>query len=95
MLGRDDLQLGCVLTNAGDLQRVQDDDPAIALLRVEERVRDRDVHLVSQLRRTDRVAVDQDVRHGRILTASRFGPVPCQTRDVSAKPTGPRIDSKA
>lgn len=47
------------------LQRADDDRPLAADLRVEERVRHRERHLVARLRRADRVGDDQDVRHRR------------------------------
>ena len=64
LLERDDLQLGRVRADARNLQRVQNHDPAIALLRVEKGVRDRHRHFVPELGRTNGVAVDQDVGHG-------------------------------
>ena len=68
VLERDDLQVRRVLPNARDLEGVEDRDPAIALLGVQEGIRDRHRDLVAQLGRANRVAVDQDVGHGRILT---------------------------
>jgi hypothetical protein len=58
---------------------MQHGDPASAGLDVEEGIRDRDRYLVPKLRHADRVAVDEDVGHGRILTG---------TRALSAQATG-------
>ena len=69
LLQRHDLQAGRVLAHARNLERVEDDDAAPVLLGVQERVRDQHRHLVAQLWRAHRVAVDQDVGHAAILTA--------------------------
>ena len=69
LLERHDLELRGLLAYPRDLERVQDGGAPVALLGVEERVRNRDRHLVPKLGRADRVAVDQDVGHGAILSA--------------------------
>ena len=70
VLERHDLQLGRVRSHARNLEGVEDRDPAVTLLGVEERVRDGNGHLVAQFGRSDRVAVDQHVGHCRILTGA-------------------------
>ena len=49
----------------GHSKSVIDDVPAAVLLRVEERVAERERHLVPELGMANRVAVDEDVGHGR------------------------------
>jgi hypothetical protein len=61
---REDVEL-CVLPHAWDLERVNRDRTPPVALEVEEWIRNRERHLVPQLRRADRVAVDQDVLHWR------------------------------
>ena len=59
-----------------DLERADDDDSPPVALRIEERVRDRDRHLVPHLRRPDRVGEDQESVTARILIGNvrRIGP---------------------
>src|SRR5207245_211643 len=84
VLERDDLQFRGVLSNARNLEGVEDRDSPVTLLRVEEGIPDRQGDLVAQLGRTDGVAIDQHVGHGRILTR----------RYMATETTGPRIHSK-
>ena len=77
LLERHDLQRRRVLADTRNLQGVEDRDAAVALLRVEEGIRNRHRYLVAQLRGADRVAVDQDVGHDRILTPARGAKGPC------------------
>ena len=48
----------------GDLERAHEDVAVAVLLRVDERVRNGHGNLVAELRRANRVAVDEQVRHG-------------------------------
>ena len=84
VLERDDLQIRCVLPHPRDLEGMEDRDPAVALLGIEEGIRNRHRDLVTQFGRAHRVAVDQHVGHGRILTR----------RYMATETTGPRIHSK-
>jgi hypothetical protein len=52
------------LPHAVDLEGGEDDVPLAFALHVEERVGDRERQLVPELRRANRVRVDEDVRHG-------------------------------
>src|SRR5439155_17806376 len=69
LLERNDLELRRVLAHTRDLERVQDHDAPVALLRVQKRIGNCDGHLVPQRGRADGVAVDQNLGHGTILTA--------------------------
>ena len=57
------LELAAELLDPTDLERADDDVPPPPDLGVEERIADRDRHLVAQLGRAHRVADDQDVAH--------------------------------
>ena len=52
------------IARTGDLERIEDRDPRAVPLEVEERVRNGQRHLVTDLRVPDRVAGDDQVRHG-------------------------------
>ncbi len=68
LLERNDLELRRVLADTRDLERMQDRNTPAALLRIEERVRNGNRHFMPKLGRANRVAVDQDVGHGAILS---------------------------
>ena len=76
LLEGDDLQFGRVLSNSRDLERVEDHDPPVALLCIEEGIRDRYRHFVAQLRCANRIAVDQHVGHGADPNGQVPGTVP-------------------
>ena len=64
LLGRPHLEARAERLDAHRLHRADHDDPAAVQLRIEERVRDPERHLVAELGRPHRVADDEDV-HGR------------------------------
>ena len=61
LLQRHDLQVGRHLGDPVELEGARDHVPLPVALRVEERVRDCDRHLVPHLGRAQRIGVDQDV----------------------------------
>ena len=63
LLERAHLDLRVGLADPVGLERADDGDAAAAVLGVEERIRHRERHLVAHLGRSDRVGVDEDVRH--------------------------------
>src|SRR4029450_12342144 len=65
LVGQEELGVGHGPLDAGALEDGGQDDPPAVALHVENRVADRHRDLVAQLRRALRVAVDQDVGHGR------------------------------
>ena len=66
-----DLEPAVGLRDPVGLEAADDDEAAVAVLDVEEGIRDADRHLVPDLRVPERVADDQDIAHERrILTAA-------------------------